>query len=95
MGCAVILEPDGTKTFVCGSGVKPCSCCASPAGFLCDYPMGRGKTCDAELCKKHAIPQGPRSQRLMIFAEDPEGDDMLHFCPAHEAITRKRRSLPT
>ena len=37
---------------VCGSGVQPCSNCGEVADYLCDYPVGEGKTCDLNLCRK-------------------------------------------
>jgi len=37
---------------VCGSGIQPCSNCGEVADFLCDYPVGEGKTCDLHLCRK-------------------------------------------
>lgn len=50
-----------------------CVACGFLADYLCDYPLGGGKTCDAPLCDEHAIKQGM------------ETDD-LHFCRAHAVI---------
>ena len=48
------LEP----VFLCGQKVQqdPFCPCGHTAEMLCDYPMGRGKTCDLPLCwccRKH------------------------------------------
>lgn len=50
-----------------------CSVCGFLAAFQCDYPLGKGKTCDAHLCQQHAIQQGPATEDR-------------HFCPTHAAI---------
>ena len=39
--------------FVCGEGIQPCHVCGAAADFLCDYPIGNGKTCDLPLCNEH------------------------------------------
>lgn len=39
--------------FVCGSGIRPCHVCGAVADYLCDQPIGDGKTCDLPLCNKH------------------------------------------
>lgn len=39
--------------FCCGIG-RP----NVPATKLCDYPLGRGRTCDAPLCDRHATRVG-------------------------------------
>lgn len=59
--------------FICGTGVKACSVCGAPADYLCDYPVGKRKTCDQYLCDKHAIKQGCEWQDI-------------HFCPTHVLI---------
>jgi len=56
--------------FIDGSGVKPCATCGFIAGYQCDWPAGRGKTCDLHLCESHAWP----------IAED------RHLCPIHRAM---------
>lgn len=40
--------------FMCGSFDEPhCFECAGFGDFLCDYPVGEGKTCDRPMCDKH------------------------------------------
>lgn len=53
------------------SGNEPvCYVCGFLSEYLCDYPIGKGKTCDAPLCKQHAIEQGS------AWAD-------RQFCPVH------------
>lgn len=88
MGCAII-HLDGGHGHICGPGVKPCIQCGTMAEYLCDYPMGRGKTCDAQLCERHAIVQGrviERQPRLFDDGQLDEEPEQIHFCPAHAAI---------
>jgi hypothetical protein len=69
MGGAYEHTPDGLM-FWDGDGIAPCDECGKCADYLCDFPMGRGKTCDHKLCDEHAHPLG--SDR--------------HLCPIHAAI---------
>lgn len=73
MGCAVERYKDGRVRFICGPGVEPCSVCGRMAVSLCDYPVGKRKTCDQLLCERHAIKQGAEWQDI-------------HFCPTHVLI---------
>lgn len=60
--CATIRLGDGFTAMVCGSGMKPCRFCGALAGYLCDAPRDRGRprpTCDAPLCERCRVPQGP------------------------------------
>jgi transcriptional regulator with XRE-family HTH domain len=55
-----------------GDGIEACAC-GEAADYLCDFPLGKGKTCDAPLCWKCRRQQG--------------GETMdLDFCPAHALI---------
>lgn len=99
MGGAIFKSREGEgggTIFVDGDGIEPCSCCGVVAEYLCDFPLGKGKTCDARLCEDHAILQGRRpSNQLTLFQDEPAGmddDDALHFCPTHDLIARKRRT---
>ena len=71
MGCAVIRLKDDRKMIMCGKGVtrEPCRECGCEAEFLCDYPVGNDKTCDAKLCWKHAHEVSPG----------------IHYCESHFA----------
>lgn len=72
MGCARERTPNGVM-FICGPSIKHCSVCGAVAVALCDYPVGKRKTCDQYLCEKHAIKQGAEWQDI-------------HFCPTHVLI---------
>lgn len=66
--------------FLCGDGVGyelVCEC-GRWADKLCDYPLGRGETCDAPLCGKCAV-----------SPFDVGGD--IHFCRVHAAMVGMRR----
>ena len=60
--------PGGGYARICGSKpMRACICEMELAPFLCDHPMGNGKTCDRPLgedCRTHV---------------DPD----LDFCPDH------------
>ena len=70
MGGAVTFDKDGTPTFWDGDGIENCDECCTFADYLCDWPMGNGKTCDHKLCDMHAHP----------IADD------RHLCPIHAAV---------
>jgi hypothetical protein len=70
MGCARIRTLDRKGYgFMCGPGVhaEPCRDCGVQADYLCDYPVGNGKTCDAQLCGEHAYEVAPG----------------VHYCKGH------------
>lgn len=48
-----VIDPGGKAAFICGAGIKPgedVCVCGRLSGFLCDWPVGGGKTCDLPLC---------------------------------------------
>jgi hypothetical protein len=46
-----IIAPSAAPFFICGSiEAEPFCACGHTAELLCDHPMGRGKTCDLNLC---------------------------------------------
>jgi hypothetical protein len=57
--CQVIRLPNGGMAIMCGGRRKhrPCALCGRPSTLLCDYPTGKGKTCDRALCRLCAVPQ--------------------------------------
>ena len=71
---------DGTTVIVCGRRpAQPCSVPGCPRRHekLCDYPVtrnGQASTCDAKLCEKCAVPQGPDKD----------------FCPAHARLVARK-----
>lgn len=47
---------DESTHFLCGDFVpEPICRCGHIAGLLCDYPIGRGKTCDLPICPKCSV----------------------------------------
>ena len=74
MTCYVIPTKDGGKMFLCGKLGPHCSECSAPGDeALCDYPVGKGKTCDKKLCEVHAHEVAPN----------------VHYCPGHLAQWEK------
>ncbi len=60
MGCEpfeIVTESGETiRGIMCSRGHQPrpkCIECGQPAPYLCDFPVGTGKTCDKPLCGKH------------------------------------------
>jgi len=46
MPCYLLRNKDGKPMgHVCGNLGPHCGCCGGVSGFLCDYPVGEGKTC--------------------------------------------------
>lgn len=64
--CYIRDTPDG-RMFMCGNLGPHCAECADVSDYLCDYPVGRKKTCDRNLCEVHANEIAPN----------------LHYCAAH------------
>ena len=68
-----IIGDDVSSVWICGDIEIP-MCkergCEHAGDFLCDWPMGRGKTCDLPLCTRHAREIG----------ED------RHLCPIHHPM---------
>jgi hypothetical protein len=57
----IVRMPDGGMAFICFSGRRPTAppcACGARSTIQCDYPTGPGKTCDAHLCRRCAVPQG-------------------------------------
>lgn len=75
MPCYIERGDDGDRMFLCGHLGPHCSACASVSGYLCDYPVGEGKTCDLPLCDSHAYEVAPN----------------LHYCPGHLILWKEFR----
>ena len=50
-----LYKRDGGLLFMCGANSDDihCSNCADVGDYLCDYPIGDGKTCDRGMCDAH------------------------------------------
>ena len=66
--------PDGTWVHLKLTGKaakdppKRCCYCGWISGYLCDWKIGEGKTCDLPICEVHALEVGPDE----------------HLCPTHQ-----------
>ncbi|HZU33151.1 MAG TPA: hypothetical protein VFB79_18695 [Candidatus Angelobacter sp.] len=51
------INLNGMAMIICRSGSRPkCKFCRTrPATKLCDAPVGRGRTCDAQMCEQCAL----------------------------------------
>lgn len=67
--CYVTEFKNVGRVIICGDLGAHCAACAAPHEFLCDYPVGPGKTCDLPLCGAHAGEVAPN----------------VHYCPGHLA----------
>lgn len=72
MPCYRTPMKGGGTAFICGDLGDHCAAekCADVSGFLCDYPVGKNKTCDLPLCDSHAY----------------EVAVNVHYCPGHLAL---------
>ena len=58
MVCRTVDLPGGGRAIVCGPRQRrQCSVagCGAWSTAECDWPMGKGRTCDAHLCARHAV----------------------------------------
>lgn len=84
MGCALVTVADGIG-FVCGGGVQPCHSCGQVADYLCDYPIGDGKTCDLPLCEecRHKVADPHNADSGIDLG------DGFDLCPTHVALLKE------
>lgn len=77
MACYSITKDGKHVGFICGDLGPHCAECARVGDeFLCDYPVGEGKTCDRPLCSDHAHEVAPN----------------IHYCTGHHADFEAFRS---
>ena len=68
MPCYVRRTKDHGFMILCGNLGPHCATgCGDVGAYLCDYPVGEGKTCDKPLCSEHASEVAPD----------------IHYCPGH------------
>jgi hypothetical protein len=63
------------SVILCGDFGAHCSDCGAVSDNLCDYPVGKGKTCDRKICDDH-------SKRVGLD---------IHYCPTHAKHWNKFR----
>ncbi len=75
MPCYRVPTKDGGHMFMCCKLGPHCADCGDVGSNLCDYPVGKGKTCDRPICDLHAHEIGPN----------------MHYCATHHAEWQKFR----
>lgn len=71
----------------CGRGkkAKPCPFCkVRPVSKLCDFPVGNGKTCDAEMCDHCATLRGHQNTPYGEGSTLVRLNDTVDVCPIHK-----------
>lgn len=86
MPCEWLKTPDGTVMHINrgrGGKKRQCKFCGRiyREGKLCDFPVGHGKTCDAEMCESCAMPVG--NQHTDIGNGLKRLNDTIDMCPIH------------
>lgn len=78
MPCYVTHLKGGGTVFMCGDLGPHCAAekCADSSDYLCDYPVGEGRTCDLPLCESHAYEVAPN----------------IHYCPGHLILWQEFRA---
>ena len=66
--CNWVKLQDGTAAIVCGPKPKNCGC-GKPSTRLCDWIIGRGRTCDAPLCDSCTSSPAPSKDLCKRHAE--------------------------
>lgn len=61
---------EGQHLFITGELGDHCADCMAVGDYLCDFPVGEGKTCDRPMCDAHSKEIGPE----------------LHYCLAHQQM---------
>ena len=76
---SVVLKiPGGGTAIIHGS--KPmvaCICGEKISAYLCDYPVGAGRTCDAPLCDDCRTNKGPEVDYCPDHADRGAGQERL------------------
>ncbi len=73
MPCYSLRKDGKTIGHICGNFGEHCAECGAIADNLCDYPVGKGKTCDRAICEEHSSPIGVD----------------IHYCPHHSNEWKK------
>lgn len=85
MPCEWLQSPDGTVIHINrgrGGKRKVCPFCKrGKVEKLCDFPLGHGRTCDAEMCAQCATQKG--HQHTEIGGGFKRLDDTIDVCPIH------------
>jgi len=68
MPCDRIALPGGTAIVCSRRRPYRCGFCDLGGGYQCDWKVSAGKTCDAYICRDHALEVAPGK----------------HLCPVHQ-----------
>lgn len=68
MPCYHVDLPDGGHAIVRSNLGPHCSRCRRVGEFLCDFPVGGGRTCDRPVCKAHRHPVAPGVDYCTVHA---------------------------
>jgi 3-deoxy-D-manno-octulosonate 8-phosphate phosphatase KdsC-like HAD superfamily phosphatase len=76
MTCYVMYDDKRNAVgHMCGELGKHCADCQDVGDNLCDYPVGKGKTCDRSICEHHSHEVAPN----------------MHYCDQHYTEWREFR----
>lgn len=67
MTCYYMIDERSARIHVCGQLGPHCAECAWIAENLCDFPVGKDKTCDRKICYQHSNEIAPD----------------IHYCASH------------
>lgn len=60
MTCEFVTLPSGHRAIVCGPRQRSRKCaCGGRATLLCDWKIGDGRTCDADICSNCTTKPAP------------------------------------
>jgi len=92
MPCRIIHDEQGNAIgHACVRGYRPgpCPICRNqPVTKLCDFPVGKGKTCDAKMCDRCAT-----QVSIAVEAGKVGLVDTVDYCPKHKGQTAPQRGL--
>lgn len=69
MKCTHLNLGDGMQAIVCGGRRVHTCACGRPSTKLCDWKIGRGRTCDKRLCDECAYSPAPEKDLCPTHAE--------------------------
>jgi hypothetical protein len=95
MPCDWLKGPNGAVIHInrgrSGERKKLCPFCKrGQVAKLCDFPLGDGKTCDAEMCDHCASTRG--GQHTDIGGGFTKLNDTLDYCPKHKHQTPQKEA---
>lgn len=81
------IAPPGPM-FMCGGGlIIPVCACGTQAEYLCDYPVGKGKTCDLNLCVHCRFALTPEKDLCSVHRAQVAGVERVNPWPPPRRTT--------